>query len=190
MPGAVQDAAAGHQAMDVGVVEQLLRPGVQHGEYAGGAAHIARIAAKLDNSLSRGLHEQRIAGRLVGAQRVAQFLRHGNGDMEVAAGQHFGLPCVEPPLSLIRMAFGTAAVPAGMVGITFGAALAAAPKVPAKRLRAAGKNVGDGAPVRGQNPRAMRQRDSRPRSGGRCPQPRSRLVPGLIGRTSVYRGWP
>ncbi len=42
-----------------------------------------------------------------------------------------------------------------MVGIDFGAALAAAPKVPAKRLRAAGKNIGDGAPVRGQNPRTV-----------------------------------
>src|SRR5208337_3538594 len=78
--------------------------------------------------------------------------------MKVTAGQNFALPCLEPSLCLVRMALGTAAVLAGVVGIDFLAAPLAAPEVPAKRLHAAGNNIGDGAPVRGQNPRAVRHK--------------------------------
>src|SRR5262245_51798381 len=44
-----------------------------------------------------------------------------------------------------------------MVGGDVGAALIAAPEVSAERFRAASQDVGDGAPVRGQHHRAMRQ---------------------------------
>jgi hypothetical protein len=56
------------------------------------------------------------------------------------------------------MAFGTASDLAGMVGIDLLAAAIAAPEMSAGRLRAAGKNVRDGAAMRGQNAGAMRRK--------------------------------
>ena len=131
----------------MGMVEQLLGPGVQDGEHADGAAHIARVAGQLDDGLGRRLHQQRVAVLLVGAQRVAQFLGHGDGDVKVGTRQHLGLACAEPFFGLISMAFGTAPVLAGMVGVDLGAATIAAPEVSAERFRAAGKDVCNGAPV-------------------------------------------
>jgi len=58
MPAVVRYAAAGHQAVHMGMVEQLLGPGVQDGEHADGAAHIARVAGQLDDGLGRRLHQQ------------------------------------------------------------------------------------------------------------------------------------
>jgi len=142
----------------MGMVDELLRPGMERRKHANAAAHMARIAGQFDNGLRRGLHEQRAGGFLPAAQRLAQVLGHGDGDMEVMAGQKFALPRLEPSLRLIRMAFGTAPVPAGMAGIELLAAAIAAPEMSAERLRAAGKNVRDGAAMRGRNACAMRRK--------------------------------
>src|SRR5215471_9062441 len=77
--------------------------------------------------------------------------------MEVGTGQDLGLTCGEPMLGLISMAFGTTPVLAGMIGIDLGAAMVAAPEVSAECFGAAGQDVGDGAPVRRQDRRAMRR---------------------------------
>src|SRR5882724_12400121 len=53
------------------------------------------------------------------------------------------------------MASRAAAVLAGVVGVDLGAAVIAAPQVPAERVRSAGEDVGDGTPVRGQHRRTM-----------------------------------
>ena len=84
-------AAAGDQAVDVRVEEELLGPGVQHGEHADGAADEARIAGQLDDRLGGGLHQHGVAVALVGAQHGPQFLGHGDGDVEVGHRQHLGL---------------------------------------------------------------------------------------------------
>ncbi len=157
-PGVVPDAAPRRQAVDMGMVDELLRPGVEHRKHANVAAHMARVAGQFDNGLRRGLHEQRVGDFLPAAQRLAQFIRHGDGDMKVRAGQKFALPRFEPSLRLIRMAFGTASVPAGMVGIDVLVATIATPEMPAERFGAAGQNVRDGAAMRGRNSRAMRRK--------------------------------
>jgi hypothetical protein len=53
------------------------------------------------------------------------------------------------------VALGTAPVLARVVGEDLGTALVTAPEVAAERLGAAGKDVGDGAPVRRRHRRAM-----------------------------------
>jgi hypothetical protein len=104
----------------------------------------------LDNGIGGSLHQ--IA--LVGAQRVAELFGHRDGDVEIAARQHFELARLEPALSLISMTFGTAPVLARMVGIDLGAARITAPEVPAERFGAAGHDVGDGASMRSRHRRA------------------------------------
>src|SRR4249920_4151456 len=76
-------------------------------------------------------------------------------DVEVGAGQQLDLARRNPALGLILMASRAAAVLAGVVGVDLAAAVIAAPQVSAERVRPAGKNVGDGTPMRGQHRRAM-----------------------------------
>ena len=65
--------------------DELLGPGVQHGEHADRAADLARIAGQLDDRLGGGLHQRAIAVALMAAQGGAQLLGHGDGDVEVGA---------------------------------------------------------------------------------------------------------
>lgn len=72
----IGDAAAGDEAVDVGVKVELLRPGVQHGEHPNGTADITRVAGKFDDRFSSRLHQDGIAVALVGAHHRAQFVGH------------------------------------------------------------------------------------------------------------------
>ena len=137
MPGGavIGHAAAGDQAVDVRVVEQLLGPGVQDGEHADGAADVARIAGQFDDGLGGGLHQQGVAVTLVGAQRVPQFLGHGDGDVEIGDRQHLALRAVEPASVWSAMTFRTGPVLAGVIGEDLGGALVAAPEAVRRALR-------------------------------------------------------
>jgi len=128
---------------------------VEDGEHADGAADEAPVARQLDDGVGRGLHQQGIAVALVGAQQRSQLLRHGDGDVEVIGRQHLGPAGREPIFGLPGVAFGTGAVPAGVIGEHLVAALVAAPQVPAQRLRPAGHDVGDGATMRSRHRGAM-----------------------------------
>ena len=150
----VRDAAAGDQAVDMGVVVELLSPGMQNGHHANGGADVLWITGDLDDGVGGGFHQEGVAVALVGAQYVSEFLGHRDSDVEIAARQHLELARRKPALGLISMAFGTAPVLAGMIGIDLGAALLAAPEVAAERFGAAGYDVGDGAPMRRQHRRA------------------------------------
>ena len=55
----------------MGVIEQLLGPGVEDGQHADGGPDKAAIAGELDDGLGGGLDQQAVAVTLVGAQRPA-----------------------------------------------------------------------------------------------------------------------
>ena len=56
---------------------------MQHGQHADGAADPARIAREIDDRGGGGPDQRAITVDLLPAQRVAQLLRHGDGDVEV-----------------------------------------------------------------------------------------------------------
>ena len=143
----VGDTATGDEAMHMRMVDELLRPGVQHGHHANRAADVTSIAGEFDDALGSGPHQCGVAIALVRTQHIAQLLRHGDRDVEVGAGQQLDLARRNPPLGLILMASRAAPVLAGMIGVDLSAALIAAPQVPAERWRSAGEDVGDGTPV-------------------------------------------
>jgi hypothetical protein len=132
----------------VRVLDELLCPSMQDGEHADGGADVSRITGDLDDGFSGDLHQNGVAVALVGTQHIPEFLRHRDGDVEVAARQPLDLTRLKPTLGLISMAFRTAPVLARMIGIDLGAAGVAAPEVPAERFGTAGQDVGDGAPMR------------------------------------------
>ena len=116
---------------------------------------VAWIAGEFEDGLGGGLHQQGVTVTLVGAQRVPEFFRDGDGDGEIPDWRHLGLARLEPALGLSAMAFGTAPILAGAIGEDLGGALAATPEAPSERLGAAGLDVGDGAPMRRRHRRAM-----------------------------------
>jgi hypothetical protein len=89
--------------VDVRVVEQLLGPCVQDGEHADRRSDLARIAGEFDDGLRGGFHQQGVAVTLVGAQRVPEFLGHGQDDVEIARRQDLALAGLEPALDLSAM---------------------------------------------------------------------------------------
>ena len=53
---------------------RVLRPGMEDGEHAGGAANVALIAGEFDDRLGGSLHQQRIPVALVGAHQARAVL--------------------------------------------------------------------------------------------------------------------
>ena len=100
----IGDTAAGDQAVDMRVVDQLLGPGVQHSQNADGAANITLVAGQLDDRFACRLHQRRVAVALIGTQQGPQFRWHGDGDVEVRAWQQLGLARGQPALGLITVA--------------------------------------------------------------------------------------
>lgn len=150
-----RDATAGDQAVDMRVVIEPLGPGVQHGQDADGAADIARVTGERDDRRGGGGHQKAVGVALMAAHHVAQFGRHGNGDMEVRGRQHLGAAGFEPMPGLVGMALGAAPVATAVVGIDLGAAGGAAPEMSAQLRGPAGRDVGQGAPMRGKHRRAV-----------------------------------
>jgi hypothetical protein len=79
----IGQSAAGDEAVNVRVEDEPLRPGMQHGEHADGAADPAWIAGQHDDRRGGGLHQRAVAVDLMPAQRGPQFLGHGDGDVEI-----------------------------------------------------------------------------------------------------------
>jgi hypothetical protein len=141
--------------MDMGVEMELLGPGVQHREHADRAADMAGVAGHLDDRFGGGRHQRAVAVALVSAQGGAQFLGHGDGDVEVRTWQHLGLALLQPGAGLLAMALRATPVAAGMKVQHLGAAPRAALQVSAQGLGPARQDVGDGAAVRRRHRRAI-----------------------------------
>lgn len=155
MPGGaiLGQTTGGDQTMDMGVIIEPLRPTMENGEDANRAAEPTGITAEIDDRLGGRLHQSAIALALSASDEGVKLF--GHGDVEIRDRQHLGLTLFEPGPGLIAMTGRTAAVAAAMVDMDLAAAAVASPDLPAERLGSAGKDVGDGAPMRGGHHGAM-----------------------------------
>ena len=133
------EPAAGHDAMELRVEEEELRPGVQDS----GDGDLGPQAAAGD--LRQGLGdrgEEEIVGHAGGgSEEVVEFGGDREDDMEVRDGQEIPLLGVHPAHGLQPLALGAMPIPTGVVGNLLMAALRARTPMVAQRGRAA---VGDG----------------------------------------------
>ena len=171
-----RQAAARHDAVHMRVMEQVLSPGVQHGDHAGLGAEVLGIGGDGAHRLGRRLEQDVVDDRLVLQGDRGDRRRHGEHDVEVRDRQQLGLSVGEPLRPSQALAFGAVPVAAGIVGDADLAAVGALLDMAAERRRAARL---DGAhdptlPV-GQGGGVCR-RDRRRRGGGRCPPPRARAA--------------
>ena len=127
------EAAAGDQAMEVGMVHEVLAPGVEDGREA--QFGLEALLAELEERGAGALKEQAVErGRVLEDER-AQGGREGEDPVEIADGQQSAPLLLEPLAAALVLAGGAVAV-AAAVGPPMGAVtLLALPHRPAQLCR-------------------------------------------------------
>jgi len=152
--GPVAPSPGGDQEVNVGVVEQGPRPGVQDSETAGPGAEVAGVGGELEEGLSGRGHQQAVDDLLMRAGEAAQLGGQREGDEEVGAGQQARALALQPPAGLVGVALGAVPVAAGVVAVLPGATVITGSEVSAEGGGAAGLDVAHGLAVRGQQARS------------------------------------
>ena len=173
-----RETAAGHDAMDVGMMRQRLPPGVQDGEDADLRAEPARIGGERRHRLGGGLEQDRIDDGLVlegdGGDRRGQ----GEHDVEIGNRQQFGLAGGEPLRPRRALTLRAMAIAAGVVGDARRAAIVAGLDVTAERRRAARRDRAHHAPLDAAQMSGVGANDRRRHAGAEYPRPRWRPAGG------------
>ena len=101
--------------MEMGMVVQLLAPGVQHGEAANLRPEMFRVPGDVLEGLGDRAKEQAIEVAGVLQRQGPQGVRQGKDHMGVGRLENLLLPGSQPRGLRGAMAFGAAAVPAGII---------------------------------------------------------------------------
>lgn len=133
------EAAAGDQAVDVGMIFEGAGPGVEDGQQTQGGAEAFGILRQILQGLSAGAQEQVVAEAGVGADPAAQAFGHSEGDQEIGDRQQEGGVGREPLVGVLPAALGAVAVIARVIGEMAVAAIGAGVERPAQRGGAAGQ---------------------------------------------------
>src|SRR5215472_17655006 len=96
--------------------QQVLSPAVQDGEHTDIGAEPLRITCDFDQRLGCGGEQQTIELSRTGQRKDVELMRYGEHDVEVAGGEQFLLPCLEPVLAGPSLTLGAVAVAAGVEG--------------------------------------------------------------------------
>src|SRR5438552_17279501 len=83
----VREAAAGDDVMEVGMIEELAGPGVEHADHAQTTADEARVLSQLLESSGGSAKEQIVDQLLMAASQSAQLLWQSESHQEVMNGQ-------------------------------------------------------------------------------------------------------
>ena len=137
-PAAVgRDPAARHEAMQVGVVQQGLTPGVQHAEEADLGAEVGRVGGDPAQGLGRGMEQDVVDHRLVLEGDDGDLVRHREDDVEVGSIEQLRLAVRQPLGAGEGLALGAVPVAAGVVGDALVAAVITLLDMAAERGRPA-----------------------------------------------------
>src|SRR5271169_975422 len=94
-----RESARGNGAVNVGMQEQVLSPGVQDADHADLSAQVFAIDSDLEQSLSAGGEQQVVEQTRVFQGQHVEFVGHGEHDMEITGGQEFSLAGRHPALA-------------------------------------------------------------------------------------------
>ena len=141
------NAAPGDDEVNVGMMQQILSPGMKNAEEADVRAEVLRIARDGEQRFGRGAEEDAVHRLLVVKGEAGDLLRQREDDVEVltliAAGQvtlspdkqshatslvvrqQFSLPAFEPLHAIRALTFRAVAVAAGVIAVARVTALAA-----------------------------------------------------------------
>jgi hypothetical protein len=109
--------------MQMGVMVQVLAPGVEHGEAPNLRAEMLGVLGNVLECLGDGAKEQPIELAGVLQRQGTQVVRQGKDDMRVGGFKQLTFPGREPRRLRRAMTFGAAPVAAGVVGLDLVATL-------------------------------------------------------------------
>ncbi len=147
--GVGREPAAGDDAMDVGVVLEVLPPGVQHGEEADLGPEVLGIGGDLSQGGGGGLEQEAVDHpRVLQGDRVE---RRGQGedDVEIRDRQEFRFAGLRPVGGGVCLTLGAVAIAAGVVGDPPVPAPVAGFDMAAQRRGPTGRDVAQGVALLG-----------------------------------------
>ena len=107
--------AAGDNEMDMGMVQQILSPGVEYAEKADLRAQVLGIARDGEEGFGGGMKENAVDDFPIVKGDAGDRVGEGKDDVEIFDRQQFFLPAVKPLGPLRVQALGAVAVTAGVV---------------------------------------------------------------------------
>ena len=113
LPPVERGTAAGHDTMNVGMMVQVLAPGMQNGNEADLGTEMPGLGRDPAQGLGRRAQQDGIDYGLVLERHLGHRRRHGEDDMEIGYRQQFGLALRQPFGTGIALALGAVPVAAG-----------------------------------------------------------------------------
>lgn len=143
-PGASVEAepAGRDQIVDVGMINESARPGMEYAKHAQLGSESAGICRQILQGARAGRKEQIQGELLMGTDDRAQGVRDGKGDQEVRDGQkQAGTLTRQPVVGVGLTALGTVAVVAGMIAVVNVVTVRADKELPTPSRSAAGEDL-------------------------------------------------
>src|SRR6185312_8196532 len=119
------DAAAGDDKVNVGMMQQILAPGMKNAEEADVCAEMFGIARDGEQRFGGGAKQNAIDGLLVIKREARERLGQSEDDVKIFDRQQFSLPALQPLDTVRPLTLRTMAVAAGVIAVARVAALAA-----------------------------------------------------------------
>ena len=101
--------------MQMGMVQQILAPGVKNSKEADFSAEMLRIGRNGLERLSGSPEENAVDGPLILQADVGNLFRHGKDNVKILGVQNLGLSVLDPLGACQGLAFGTVTVRTGVV---------------------------------------------------------------------------
>src|ERR1700674_580979 len=101
--------------MQMGMMLQILPPGVEYGKKADLGAQMLGIGSDGAQGLGRGMEENAIDSPLVLEGDVGDLFRHRKYNVKIGNLEKFGLPVLDPLGARQGLAFGTVTVGTGVI---------------------------------------------------------------------------
>lgn len=109
-------AAGRDDAVDVGMMGEVLRPGMEDGSEADLGAEMARIGRDVEKGLGGSTEQEIVEALGIPKEERAQGIRKGEDHVEMGHGEDAGEGAFNPLSPFTALAFGAVAIAAGVVG--------------------------------------------------------------------------
>ena len=111
--GAVESqAAGGNDVVDMGMMLEVLSPGMEHAEESDVGSQVLGIASQFEHRRGAGAVEQIVEQPLVLEDKSGELMRQSEDDVEVRNGQQFSRARGQPFCARVPLALGAVPVAA------------------------------------------------------------------------------
>ena len=132
-----RDASRRDDAVDMGVSEQVLAPGVKNAQDTDFGAQVLRIRRNFQQGGGAGREQEMIKLPRVVLRQEVEFVRDGEDHVKVIRGQEFLLPFGEPACACLGLALGAVPIAARIIRDGLKSALGAGIEMTSERGGAA-----------------------------------------------------